>query len=178
MKKCLIVVDYQNDFVDGSLGFDDAGAVEQALCRKIEQYLEQGGDVVFTFDTHDRAYLQTREGRDLPVAHCIKDTDGWKLYGKAGAYLGRAAEAFEKKTFGSLELAEYLKQAGYEQVEFVGVVTNVCVLSNAVLAKAALPEAELIVDAACTAGPDKDLCEKTFDVLEGLYIHVLNRKNN
>lgn len=174
MKKCLIVIDYQNDFVDGSLGFDGAVSIEGALCQKIEQYLEEGADVLFTFDTHDRAYLQTREGRDLPVAHCIRDTDGWGLYGRVSAYLEKAAACFEKNTFGSLELAEYLKKQGYEQIELAGVVTNICVLSNAVLAKAALPEAEIIIDAACTAGPDAALCGKTLDVLKGLYMRVIN----
>lgn len=176
MKRILIVVDYQNDFVSGSLGFEKAEKLEQAIVGKIEEYQSNGDETAFTFDTHSEQYLQTQEGQKLPVIHCVKGTPGWNLYGRTADYCGEGTKCFEKGTFGSMELAGYLAQRGYDAVELVGVVSNICVISNAVLAKAALPEAEIIVDAACTASNDDALNEKALDVMEGLQITVLNRK--
>lgn len=173
MKKCLIVVDYQKDFVDGALGFHGAELLEEKILQKIEDYKDQ--DIVFTFDTHAPDYLQTREGQNLPVTHCVKDSAGWALYGKLGDHLAGAKAVFEKNTFGSLELAGFLQEQQYDTVELVGLVSNICVLSNAVLAKAALPEAEIIVDAACTASHDKAMHEKALDILQGVHIHTINR---
>ena len=154
-EKLLIVVDMQKDFVDGALGTKEAVAIVPPAVEKVKKEKEKGTSIWFTRDTHGEDYLQTQEGEKLPVPHCIQGTAGWEIIEELASY---AETVIDKPSFGSLELAEYLKQTGYDQVEFVGVVTNVCVLSNAVLAKAALPEAELIVDAACTAGPDRDLC--------------------
>jgi nicotinamidase-related amidase len=173
MKKILIVVDYQNDFVDGSLAFDEAPLLEGAITNKIEQYLHNGDTVAFTFDTHDADYLQTQEGANLPVEHCIRNTKGWALYGKVAAYCTEDTPRFYKETFGSLELANYLKEQQFDVVELAGLVSNICVLSNAVLAKAALPEADIIVERALTDSFDKDLHEKTFDILKGIQINVL-----
>ena len=176
MKRILIVVDYQNDFVSGSLGFEKAEELEQAIISKIEEYQRNGDEIVFTFDTHSEQYLQTQEGKKLPVIHCVKGTPGWNLYGRAADYCGEGTKRFEKSAFGSMELAGYLAQRGYDTVELVGVVSNICVISNAVLAKAALPEAEIIVDAACVASNDDALNEKALDVMESLQITLLNRK--
>ena len=174
MKKILVVVDYQKDFVDGSLGFPEAVGLEEAIVQKIQSYRKGGFEVAFTFDTHRENYLTTQEGRNLPVPHCLKNTPGWELYGKVSPLCAGSDQRFEKETFGSLRLAEYLRDGGYDSVELCGVVSNICVVSNAVLAKAALPEAEIIVDAACTASNDKAMNQKVLDVMRGLQIRILN----
>lgn len=176
MKKLLIVVDYQKDFVDGALGFPGAELLDAAICAKIEAYRAQGADVLFTFDTHSDQYLETQEGRKLPVVHCIPGSEGWELYGKVASMLRRSDRTFKKPAFGILEVAEYLKDKDYQEIELVGLVSNICVLSNAVLAKSALPEARVMVDAACTDSYDPDLHRKALDVMEGLQIEVLNRQ--
>lgn len=172
MKRALIVVDYQHDFVDGSLGFEAAKLLEQPICDKIAQTRAQGGDVLFTLDTHGPEYLETREGSDLPVPHCLKGTPGWKLYGKVGDHLAESDRVFEKGAFGSLELAACLREGGYDAVELVGLVSNICVLSNALLAKAALPEAVVTVDASCTACADPDVNQKALDVMRSSFVVI------
>jgi nicotinamidase-related amidase len=175
MKNILLVIDYQNDFVDGTLGFEKAVQLEDAIAHKIEQYRGNGDEVAFTFDTHNDDYMSTQEGRNLPVMHCIKGTPGWNLYGKINSLILDKDMRFVKKTFGSMELADYLSKNKYDRIELVGLVSNICVLSNAVLAKAALPEAEIIVDASCTASNDENLNEEVLDVLESIQVKVLNR---
>ncbi|MBC8570879.1 cysteine hydrolase family protein [Zongyangia hominis] len=176
MKKALIVVDYQNDFVTGSLGFSGAEKLEGPICEKIEQYRGEGGDVIFTFDTHGEDYSVTQEGRKLPVPHCLKGSDGWELFGRVAACREAGDRSFDKATFGSLELAEYVRGKGYDRIELCGLVSNICVLSNAVLCKAALPEADIVVDARCTASGNGELHQKTLDVLEGVQVTVLGRQ--
>ena len=173
MKKVLIVVDYQNDFVTGSLGFPKAVLLENRIVEKIHEYRRSGGDIVFTFDTHEDNYLKTQEGQKLPITHCLKNTDGWNLYGKVADARTDSDKCFEKKTFGSLELAEYLAKQHYDLVELVGLVSNICVISNAILAKAALPEAKIVVDAGCTAGADEEMNQKALDVMRGVQIEVV-----
>lgn len=175
MKNALIVVDYQNDFVSGSLGFPKAETLDKAIAEKIQAYRAGGDDVIFTLDTHADSYLETREGRGLPVAHCVRGTNGWELYGDTAKQVRETDRKFEKGSFGSLALADYLKQKNYDKVEFVGLVSNICVISNAVLAKAALPESLIEVDAACTASNDDAMNEKALDVMESLQIKVINR---
>lgn len=175
MKKLLIVVDYQIDFVSGSLGFPKAAELEEGIYQKIKDYKENNQDVIFTFDTHDTNYLKSQEGRNLPVEHCIKGSEGWKLYGKVADLYDKDTLSYEKPTFGSLELAEYLRDRKYDSIELIGLVSNICVISNAILAKAALPEAQIIVDASCTASFDDSLNEKALDVMEGLQMKVINR---
>jgi len=175
LKKILVVVDYQKDFVNGSLGFDRAVALEKAIGQKIEKYKQNGDEVVFTLDTHNDNYHQTQEGKNLPVPHCIKNTEGWKVYGKIADLCDETTKCFEKATFGSLELANYLANKQYDRVELIGVVSNICVISNAILAKAALPEAEIIVDASCTASFDESLNQKSLDVMQGMQIDIINR---
>ena len=173
--KLLLVVDYQKDFVDGSLGFEGAEKLDSLIAEKIAAYRREGEYVAFTLDTHYDDYLQTLEGKNLPVPHCIKGTEGHKLYGKTAKQKLPCDMVFEKNTFPSLELAEYLKQKNYDSVELVGLVSNICVASNAMMVKAALPEAEVTVDALCTDSSDKELQEKCFDALEGMQIRVANR---
>lgn len=185
MKRLLIVVDYQNDFVDGALGFPGAELLEKPIAEKIAAYRENVDEIVFTLDTHRRDYLETQEGRNLPVEHCIEGTPGHALYGEINSLVHPADEVFCKPSFGSAELFEWLRVAQqaaaelgkppFESIELVGLVSNICVISNAVLAKAACPEVPIIVDAACTASFDPALHEKALDVMEGLQIEVINR---
>lgn len=173
MKKLLIVVDYQIDFVNGSLGFEGAQKLDDVICRKISQYRENGDDIIFTLDTHNESYLSTQEGRNLPVEHCIKDGEGHKLFGNVAGIASEYDLFFEKPTFPSLKLGVYLKDKEYESVELCGLVSNICVISNAIIAKAALPEAEIIVDKNATDSFDKELNEKCFDIMKGLQITVI-----
>lgn len=173
MKKCLIVVDYQNDFVNGSLGFEKAVELDEKITDKIKKYRSDGYDIIFTFDTHEKNYLETAEGKALPVRHCIKGTEGHKLYGKTAEMLKESDKCFFKPSFGSAELFEYLKDKKYNRIELCGVVTNICVISNAVLAKTALPEAEISVDSACVASNDKTLGKSALEVMQSLQINVL-----
>lgn len=174
MKKLLVVVDYQKDFVDGSLGFAGAEALEGPIAQKISAYREAGEEVVFTMDTHGEDYLDTQEGKLLPVPHCLKGTDGWNLYGRIEA-LSEGCRRFEKKTFGSAALFHYLEENAFEQIELCGLVSSICVISNAVIAKAAQPETPVWVDAGCTAAADREMHEKALDVLENLQIRVSGR---
>ena len=177
MKQLLLVVDYQKDFVDGALGFAGAEKLDGPIAGKIAACRAAGGDVAFTLDTHGPDYLETQEGRKLPVPHCLMGSEGWQLYGKTGQALDRSRDmVIGKPAFPSLWLGNWLREKGYGRVELVGLVSYMCVLSNAVMAKAALPEAEIVVDAACTAGPDPVLHQKGLDLLEALQITVSNRE--
>lgn len=185
MKRLLIVVDYQNDFVDGALGFPGAEKLEKPIADKIREYYERFDEVVFTLDTHRRDYLETQEGHNLPVVHCVDGTPGHELYGEVAMLAERATAVFKKPAFGSAELFEWLRTAQraaeelgmppFESIELVGLVSNICVISNAIVAKTACPEVPVIVDATCTASFDESLNEKTLDVLEGLQVKVINR---
>ena len=171
-QRILVVVDYQNDFVNGSLGFSDAHLVEPTIIDALEDHLRTNDDIVFTKDTHFANYLQTLEGQKLPVMHCIKDSGGHEVHGKVKAYLPKAKKVYEKLTFGSLELANDVSKENYKEITLVGLVTNICVLSNALLLKAALPEAQVIVLASGVNSYDKELHQKTLDVLKGTQIIV------
>ena len=185
MKRLLIVIDYQNDFVDGALGFEGAELLDERIAAKIDEYREAGDDVAFTFDTHHKDYLETQEGRKLPIPHCIEGTPGHELYGQVAARLQDYDEVFFKPTFGSAELferlasrqgiADSLGTQPFASIELVGLVSNMCVLSNAVIARTACPNVPIIVDATCTAAPDPAMNEKALDILEGLQIEVVNR---
>lgn len=175
MKKLLIVVDYQNDFVSGTLGFEKAKQLESRIFEKIEFYKDNQDEVIFTLDTHEADYLSTIEGKKLPITHCIKNSEGWKLYGKIKALCDEKTKCFEKSTFGSDRLFQYLKQNQYESIELIGVVTNICVISNAVIAKTVHPEISVIVDASCVASNDDNLNEKALDVMESFHIEIINR---
>ena len=177
MKKLLLVVDYQKDFVDGALGFAGAERLDGPIAAKIDAYHAAGDDVAFTLDTHQANYLDTQEGRKLPVPHCLMNSEGWQLYGKTGQAMDRSRDMVVcKPAFPSLWLGGWLKDRGYDRIEIVGLVSYLCVLSNAIMAKAALPEAELVVDASCTAGPDPTLHKNVLDLMEALQITVINRE--
>lgn len=174
MKKLLIVVDYQNDFVIGSLGFAKAREIENGICEKIKKYHLEGCDVLFTFDTHFDNYPATQEGRLLPVPHCIDQREGWQLYGEVSKLRFECDFTISKHCFGSIDLAHFLSEKQYDKIEFVGVVTDICVISNAVIAKAALPEAEIIIDAACVASNNEAAGKKALDIMAGLQMTILN----
>ena len=171
--KLLVIVDYQNDFVNGSLGFEGAELLDRKIAHKIRDYRKEGGEVIYTMDTHQTDYLTTQEGRKLPTEHCIEDTQGHRLYGFTAKERTDKDKVFYKDTFGSLELADYLKFRTYDSVELVGLVSNICVMANAILIKAALPETPVIVNTAYTASADKELEAKAFDVMEGLQVDVV-----
>ena len=153
MKKLLIVVDLQKDFVDGALGSAQAVAIVPNVVKKIENF---DGDIIVTYDTHGEDYMQTQEGKHLPVPHCIKDTAGWQLDEKVQAALDqRTYTAVEKPTFGSTALPELIRTV-YDpdqvEIELCGLCTDICVVSNALLLKANFLETKVSVDAACCAG--------------------------
>lgn len=169
--RVLIVVDYQNDFVDGALGSPAAAAIEDALCSRIEEHLASGDRVIFTMDTHGEDYLSTREGGMLPVPHCIRGTPGWELHGRVAELSRRpGCIVIEKGTFGCPELMDLLK--GCRRIEVCGVATNVCVIANAVIARTASPEASVVVRRDCVASYDGELGEKALEVMASLQVEI------
>lgn len=148
-KKLLVVVDMQNDFIGGVLGTKEAQNILPAVRARIADARKEGEAVVFTRDTHGEEYLSTQEGKNLPVPHCIAGTAGHEI--AAGLCLA-GERVFDKPAFGSIELAAYVKERGFAAVELVGVCTDICVISNALLIKAFCPEAEVCVRAGCCAG--------------------------
>ena len=148
-KKLLVVVDMQNDFIGGALGTQEAQSILPAVRARIADARKEGEVVVFTRDTHGEEYLSTQEGKNLPVPHCIAGTAGHEI--AAGLCLA-GERVFDKPAFGSIELAAYVKERGFTAVELVGVCTDICVISNALLIKAFCPEAEVCVRAGCCAG--------------------------
>ena len=147
----LIVVDMQKDFIDGSLGTAEAQAIVPAVKERIVEAMGDRWQVIFTKDTHSIDYLKTQEGRNLPVMHCLRGSDGWQFPAELQD-LSVGSSIFEKGSFGSLELAEYVCSLNPDAIEVIGLCTDICVISNALLVKAFLPEAEVAVDAACCAG--------------------------
>jgi len=149
MDKLLIVVDMQNDFITGSLGSKQAQVILPNVMAKIALHIENGGKVIFTRDTHLDDYLETQEGKYLPVLHCIEGTEGHLV---ADGLPVDGCEVFDKPNFGSLGLAEMVAKGNYEEVELCGLCTDICVVSNALILKARLPETVITVDARCCAG--------------------------
>lgn len=149
MKKLLIVIDMQNDFITGSLGSPQAQQILPNVKAKIEDYQQRGDNVLFTRDTHSDNYLTTQEGKYLPVIHCIEGTNGHLIVSDLNT---DGCEIFDKPNFGSLELAEKVAAGAYDEVELCGLCTDICVVSNALILKAKLPETKISVDARCCAG--------------------------
>lgn len=142
----------QKDFIDGSLGTEEAQAIVNHVIKKMKSY--EKSDIYLTRDTHGEDYLETAEGKKLPVVHCVKDTEGWQLHPEIEA-LAEPSHIIDKPTFGSLELMELLKQENEREtleLELAGLCTDICVVSNALLLKAAMPEITIRVDASCCAG--------------------------
>ena len=171
--KALIVVDVQNDFVDGSLGTKDAVEMLPRLIEKLEKISAEGKtDIIFTQDTHGENYLETQEGKLLPVVHCVKKTHGWEIVPDLEEFVEKAREVIEKKSFGSTRLPSLLKP--YEEVEFVGLCTDICVISNALLVKAFYPEQTVSVDASCCAGSTPENHQKALDVMKNCQCVIKN----
>ena len=177
MNRYLFVIDYQNDFVDGALGFPGAEKLDGRIASKIRAY--GPGRVLFTRDTHFENYLQTREGRNLPVVHCVRGSHGWQVYGDTARALEEVgAKAIDKLSFG-MDISDPATAAVLpeqaDEIELVGLVSNICVVSNAVALQSRYPEAKILVDAACTDSFDKGLHSKVLDVMEGFQVTVTNR---
>ena len=174
MKNILVVVDIQNDFVDGALGSKEAVAIIDRACRKIEGF---EGDIYVTLDTHNEDYMNTAEGRKLPVPHCIKGTDGWKLNADIEKTLkGKNAVIIEKPTFGSQKLAELIAEK-YEgeklSVELIGICTDICVISNALTIRAHNTECDITVDSSCCAGVSTKTHDAALTVMKSCLINVI-----
>ena len=153
MKHLLIVVDIQKDFVDGALGTAEAVAMIENAAKKIREF---DGDIFVTYDTHSENYMESAEGAKLPVPHCIKGSDGWELNGTVALALAdKKYTAVEKITFGSVDLPKLVKEAVGDEdfdITLIGLCTDICVVSNALILKANFPEKEIYVDASCCAG--------------------------
>ena len=180
-KKILIVVDMQNDFINGSLGTKEAESIVKKVQAKIEQYKKEGQTVIFTRDTHYDNYLDTQEGKNLPVKHCIIGTHGWEITEKLDT---KNVKIIDKPTFGSKELVKYINKYLYRnnikeeglEVELVGLCTDICVVNNALLLKVNFLETPITVDASCCAGvtPYKHKC--ALETMKSCQINVINEE--
>lgn len=173
----LFVIDYQKDFVDGALGFAGAERLDEKIAARVREY--GPGRVWYTMDTHYEDYINTREGRNLPVPHCIRGSEGWQNYGQTAEALAEVgAVGIEKRTFG-MDLGDPAVLAKLpervDNIELCGLVSNICVVSNAAVLQGHYPDAQLTVDARLIDSFDNDLNEKVLDVLAGLQVKVLNR---
>ena len=172
MKQILIVVDMQNDFIDGALGTKEAATIVPKVEDKIRNF---DGEVFFTRDTHETWYLETQEGKNLPVPHCIRGTEGWQIRKELDAL--RKTEPIDKETFGSTDLAADLLALHEDEeigsITLVGLCTDICVISNALLLKATLPEVPIYVDAACCAGVTPESHENALKAMEACQIKVM-----
>ena len=173
MARLLVVVDYQNDFVDGALGFEGAELIAPAIAKLIKEFRANNDTVVFTYDTHDEDYLNTIEGKNLPVPHCLKNSEGWELYPLINELLDNSL-VFEKPGFGSKELGHYIEKNNFDEIYLVGLVSDICVFSNAIIAKAsASPYTKIKIVREATSSFDLEMQEKAFDVLKHLHIEII-----
>lgn len=167
--KYLIVVDMQKDFIDGALGTIEAVKIVPSVKECIENF---EGEVIFTRDTHNEDYMNTQEGKNLPVSHCIKGTDGWQIAEEIRA-LSENKVIFDKPTFGSVELAEYIASKGdAEEITLLGLCTDICVISNAMLIKAYLPEVKVSVIESCCAGVTHDSHKNALEAMKMCQIEI------
>lgn len=175
MKKILVVVDMQNDFIDAALGTKEAVAIVDNVVKKINEF---EGDIFVTMDTHFGNYMETSEGKNLPVPHCIKDTNGWQLNSKVKTALENKKHIIvEKITFGSVNLPKMIiAEVGLNnfKIELVGLCTDICVVSNALLLKANFPEIDITVDASCCAGVTVGKHEAALETMKSCQINVIN----
>ena len=169
MKKLLVLIDFQNDFIDGSLGTVEAQTIVPRVIKKLDTYKES--ERLATQDTHFEDYLTTQEGKNLPVLHCQKGTKGWEIRKEAQVGFKRI---FEKNIFGSIQLAEYIRDERVEQVELIGICTDICVISNAMLIKSFAPEVKIIVDAYCCAGVTPESHCAALETMKSCQIQIIN----
>ena len=169
MKNILVVVDIQKDFVDGSLGTAEAVAMVDAAAKKIREF---EGEIFVTYDTHFEDYMSTQEGRNLPVPHCIKDSDGWQICDELKPF---AETVVDKLTFGSIDLPRLLESYGepIERIELCGLCTDICVISNAMVLKAAFPEVPIAVDASCSAGVSVESHNTALAAMKAVQIEIV-----
>lgn len=177
----LVVVDMQSDFVDGALGTAEAREIVPYVVGRVADGRSRGEEILFTRDTHEENYLESQEGRKLPVPHCIRGTEGWEIIPQLREY---AKFPIDKPTFGSRELGALLKardedlrkrgEPGVEKVTLIGLCTDICVISNAMLIKAFLPEAEIAVDAKCCAGVTPESHQNALAAMQVCQITVEN----
>ena len=166
MRKTLIVVDMQNDFIDGALGTKEAVAIVPAVASKIKEYRERGDEIIFTRDTHHENYPETQEGKNLPVVHCIEGTQGWEISERLEV---GDSEIIDKPTFGWT----HWNERNFEEVELVGLCTDICVVSNAMLLKTYFPEIEITVDASCCAGVTPETHQAALETMKMCQIHII-----
>ncbi|MCQ4925181.1 cysteine hydrolase [Tissierella carlieri] len=176
MNKVLIVVDMQNDFIDGALGTKEAVNIVPNVIQKIKKFK---GKVIYTKDTHNKDYLSTQEGKKLPVEHCIEGTPGWELHKNIQELIEDAqTNIYNKDTFGSKELVQELieidKKDKIEGIELIGLCTDICVISNALLIKAFLPEVKISVDAKCCAGVTPESHQNALNAMKMCQIEITN----
>ena len=171
MSKILVVVDMQKDFIDGALGTKEATLIVPYVKELIESF---DGKVLFTRDTHFDNYMETEEGKKLPVPHCIKGTDGWQIHPSLDAL--RKTDAIDKITFGSTELVEVLgRENDIEGITFVGLCTDICVISNVMVVKAFYPEIPLTVDARGCAGVTPESHKRALEAMKVCQIDIINQ---
>lgn len=167
--KLLVVIDMQNDFIDGALRNEEAIAIVDNVNKKIAEYRAADDIVIFTRDTHEDNYMSTIEGKNLPVPHCIKGTEGWQISSKIDV---SDSMIIDKPTFGSLELADYVATLDVDSIEFIGVCTDICVISNVMVMKAKLPETEITVDSTCCAGVTPESHQNALDAMKMCHINI------
>ena len=189
--KVIVIVDMQYDFIDGALGSPEAQAVVPTMIKRLKEYEEEMPLVIFTKDTHKENYLETSEGKNLPVEHCIKGSNGWCIYKDIAALVDNGNfmrlvdnnGRIEKPTFGSVELADILREIyahsllegnGSTEFIFMGVCTDICVISNVLLTKACIPEAKITVDASCCAGVSPEKHAAALEVMKSCQINIIN----
>ncbi|MDO5332192.1 MAG: isochorismatase family cysteine hydrolase [Bacillota bacterium] len=175
MNSLLLVVDVQNDFIDGSLGSKEAISTLPNIIKKVKNF---NGDVVFTRDTHDENYMSSQEGKNLPVVHCVKNTNGWQLADELEAFRkDNNCKVFDKPTFGSVECAEYIKELfdnkKVDEVTLIGYCTDICVVSNALIIKAMMPELKLKVDSKCCAGVTPQKHNSALETMASCQIEIV-----
>ena len=170
MKKALVVIDMQNDFIDGSLGTPEAQAIVLNVSERVKAAVQDGEKLIFTQDTHPKNYLQTAEGKKLPVEHCIKPSHGWSLTSSLIPY-AKDAVVLEKPTFGATGLPQHV--AGFDEITVIGLCTDICVISNAMLLKAFLPEAKICVDSKCCAGVTPESHLRALEAMKMCQIDVI-----
>jgi len=172
--KMLIVIDMQNDFIDGVLGSTSALKIVDRVSQKIADYRNTKSPVIFTRDTHHAEYLTTQEGKFLPIPHCIHNTDGWNISSKLDA---QDSLIVDKQSFGSLDLAKVISEYDMlTEIELIGLCTDICVISNALILKAAFPEVTITVDASCCAGITPESHKNALNSMKMCQVSVINEE--
>lgn len=174
-KKLLVIIDMQNDFITGALGNKECRTVVPNVVEKVNNTLNTDTDIVITLDTHKENYLETQEGKNLPIKHCIKYNYGWKLIPELQHI--EPLKKFIKNTFGSIELANWIKENNYTDIELIGVCTDICVISNALTIKAVNPEVKISVDANCCAGVTPESHKTALEAMKMCQIEVIGENN-